>query len=257
MSFASKSVAPSHKQVQCGYCDQAIRRDKLKSHCEKFHPGLPTMEKGERTIDGRTASELLNEQKLKEREEIDKKRALRAKTEEEERKSNLASFEEATRKSKEKREQQAKEKALREKQEEEALQQREAEERERLQLEQLAAAEAERKRLEEERAEKFRQDALANAESGMNFQPQGSLGGESVKESANVNIVNLESSQDFFIENNLQKARAQESTTGPAAPEVYVPMEIEDGDWVAPQPSNDLETLSNKRRKVVVIIFKC
>jgi len=120
MSFASPRLAPSHQIVQCGYCNQDIRRDKLKNHVDKFHSGLPRLERGQKTMDGKSAQDLLQKKHDREREALDQKRALRDKEEAEERAANLKAIKDTKLKLEEKKAQQAAEEVLQEKQKEEA-----------------------------------------------------------------------------------------------------------------------------------------
>ena len=45
-----KDVPPSKVQVQCSHCGSSLRKDRLKEHCKKFHPGKSVTSSGDKTI---------------------------------------------------------------------------------------------------------------------------------------------------------------------------------------------------------------
>ena len=49
--MASKETRFKSKiSIQCGYCKESMRRDRLSEHTRQQHPGLPTKERGQTSL---------------------------------------------------------------------------------------------------------------------------------------------------------------------------------------------------------------
>ena len=49
--MASKETRFKSKiSIQCGYCKESMRRDRLSEHTSQQHPGLPTKERGQTSL---------------------------------------------------------------------------------------------------------------------------------------------------------------------------------------------------------------